>query len=102
MDKKVAEVGGAFGDRLALAQEYGALIARRLEGGTDDMTGGVRDRSLAEARDRAGAATVEAWWWRHHRAAKARYATRIVAVGILCYLAGFLTAAAIPALHSWM
>jgi hypothetical protein len=93
MDKKVPAVGGAFGDQFALAQEYGALMDRYLTRGSNTAKGGVREGSWAEARDRAGAANVEAWWWRHYRAAKARYATRVVLVGFLCYLAGLATAA---------
>ena len=59
--------------------------------------GGVREGSWVEARDRAGAANVEAWWFRYHRAAKARYANRVVLVGFLCYLAGLLSAACLIA-----
>ena len=99
MGKKVAAGPGAFGVQFALAQEYGALVKGYLERGTDTANGGVREGSWVEARDRAGAANVEAWWFRYHRAAKARYANRVVLVGFLCYLAGLLTAACLIALR---
>ena len=99
MGKKLAAGPDAFGVQFALAQAYGSLVKRYLERGTDTANGGVREGSWIEARDRAGAANVEAWWFRYHRAAKARYANRVVLVGFLCYLAGLLTAACLVALR---
>jgi hypothetical protein len=99
MDKNVDAVRGEFGVQFALAQEYGALVEGYLERGTDTANGGIREGSWVGARDRAGVANVEAWWWRYHRAAKARYATRVLVVGFLCYLAGLLTAACLVALR---
>jgi len=97
MGKKVTAGPGAFGVQFALAQEYGALVKAYLERGTDTASGGAREGSWVDARERAGAANVEAWWFRYHRAAKARYANRVVLVGFLCYVAGLLSAAGLAA-----
>lgn len=97
MGKKMTAGPDGFGIQFALAQEYGALVKPYLERGTDAANGGVREGSWAEACDRAGAANVESWWFRYHRAAKARYANRVVLVGFLCYLAGLLSAAGVVA-----
>lgn len=83
----------SFGDQFALAQDYGALIRRYVERGSDTENGGAREGSWVEARDRAGAANVEAWWLRYYRAMRAHYTNRVVLVGFLCYFAGLLSAA---------
>jgi hypothetical protein len=99
MGKKLAAGPGAFDVQFALAQEYGALVKGYLEHGTDTANGGAREGSWVEARDRAGVANVEAWWFRYYRAARARYASRVVLVGFLCYLAGLLSVAGLLALR---
>jgi hypothetical protein len=90
---------GTFGQDYALSQDYGAIMGRYLEHGTDQARGGVPEHSWAAARDRAGAANVEAWWQRYHRATRSRYASREVAVAFFSFIAGLLLAGAIVYFH---
>jgi hypothetical protein len=85
----------SFADDHALAQAYGALVRRYLEHGSDEAKGGAAEYSWIDARDQAGTANVEAWWLRYHRQIKNKYASREIAVGFGCFVAGFLAAALI-------
>ena len=85
----------SFADNHALAQAYGGLMRGYLEHGSDVAKGGVAENSWIEAREAAGTANVEAWWLRYHRQVKSKYASREVAVGFGCFVAGFLAAAVI-------
>lgn len=84
-----------FEQDYGLSQDYGAIMGRYLEHGTDQAEGGVPENSWAAARERAGAANVEAWWLRYYRATKNRYASREVAVAFFFFIAGLLAAAGI-------
>jgi hypothetical protein len=99
MEKVDASGMGAFGAQYALAQEYGALVRRHLQHGSDQAKGGVPENSWAQARERAGAATVEAWWWRYTRELKNKYDSRLVLIAFCSFVAGFLAAAAIVYFH---
>jgi hypothetical protein len=90
---------GSFGAQYALARDYGTLLRRYLEHGSDVEGGGTPENSWAEARERAGARNVEAWWLRYHRETKSRYASREIAVGFGCFVVGFLVAAVIVYFH---
>ena len=68
MEKVDASGMGAFGAQHALAQEYGALVRRYLQHGSDQAKGGVPENSWAQARERARRrARIEprarAWQW---------------------------------------
>jgi hypothetical protein len=95
--KKVEDASamGGFGAQYALTRDYGALVRRYIEHGSDEAKGGVRENSWAEARDRAGAANVEAWWWRYNRELKNKYDSRLVLIAFSGFIAGFLAAAAL-------
>jgi len=95
MEKVDASGMGAFGAQHALAQEYGALVRRYLKHGSDEARGGVPENSWAPARERAGAASVEAWWWRYARELKSKYDSRLVLIALCSFVTGFLAAAAI-------
>ena len=86
---------GAFGAQHALAQEYGALVRRYLQHGSDQAKGGVPENSWAQARERLGAANVEAWWWRYSRELKSKYDARLGWIAFSGFVVGFLIAAAI-------
>ena len=95
MDKIGALGTGSFGSQYALRRNYGTLVRRYLEHGSDIAKGGVPENSWVEARERAGAANVEAWWLQYQRESMNKYAMREVLVGFCCLVAGFLSAAAI-------
>lgn len=98
MDKIGALGTGSFGPQYALRRNYGTLVRRYLEHGSDMAKGGVPENSWVEARERAGVANVEDWWLQYHRETMNKYASREVFVGFCCLVAGFLGAAVIVSL----
>ena len=70
-------------------------MRRYLKHGSDEAKGGVPGNSWAEARDQAGAANVETWWWRYTRELKSKYDSRLLLIAVSSFVAGFLVAAAI-------
>ena len=95
MEKVDASQMGAFGAQYALTENYGALVRRYLKHGSDQAKGGVPENSWAAARDQAGAANVEAWWWRYSRELKSKYDARLGWIALSSFVVGFLVAAAI-------
>jgi hypothetical protein len=95
MSRTPSDAPESFGAQNTLRQNYGTLVRRYLEHGSDVAKGGVPENAWVDAREQAGAANVETWWRRYHGETKNKYASREVTVGFAGFVAGLVAAAVV-------